>query len=1194
MTTRSNSPYIPSFIKSAVQDARPVQQTYADAALSDTNHKGSGSYKYDPLGSPLKSTQQLNVDWSKFENHTFFSSAEVKVNEAFNNIINGFPFDGTKKEVETFLDGLTGFEKWVFDRFPKFAGALHFSGTQVNEDPANGYPEKLGTWIATKDKAGVLFPEISKNPSGEVVINPPGDSSFSIEAQIFIPPIANDTQVIFQKSSSDVDGFMLHLEPSTSTTSASAVFSVSSGADRNTVSSVLRKGAYNHVCVVINKEPEDTREDVLQFFLNESNPVTSKYNIGLGRLDIDSADFLIGTGSSFYSRDALVTPLQTFSGTIDELRVFHSARDAGKQSLYASKGLYSTPELKLYYRFNEPPPPLATQTTDAINTIVLDSSGNSLHAFVNNFTGSLRIDVSQDQLSPVTNEKPDFRVILFPAHPDIMSLNASLLAEARNYDLHNPNIITKLVPQHYLLEGASLDGFATIEGQGGDPYGGTGIPGQGKQGSVQIILSFLYIWSKFFDEIKLYIDAFGTLKTVSYDTDDTIPDNFLDDLVKRYGFYLPKFFSHATVEQFAEGENVDGLTNTDTPLKQIQAVIMRRVLVNMPDIVRSKGTQHSIRSFLRSVGIDPDNSLKIREYGGPTTKQLTSSRNKRLEPGAMVNFISSSVSGVIVISPFLSASRVEPGFPPISGTFYTDPLTGRNLGTTAESDGLLTSGSWTIEGLFKIPPKNIETIGIIPNASGSQSLFRLAVFPDSFGLPLSVANVVATQATDYPKRPATLLAYLRPGTSVTSSLLTLSMDMEGKGIFDGDKWNVSLGCMRNDEFDAVSSSYYLRAGKSDGDGIEVSYMTSSFLATSMPGEDNILQKMNTYVYPFGLTNISGSFIIISNAFPVLFAPGLPFLLDNTLPSAASTLDFSGLVSNLRFWSKSMSTDEWKEHVRNPTSTGVEDPAKNYNFVTNVSGSFQKLRLDTLRKQPIRSTNGSSLIQFLDFSQNSLSSIMPAAGKGNTIGFFQDQPDTRVLVGDLFNYSFLSHAFDESSTDDKIRIRSFDDPDLLAENPWASPTPSYLNESSFIQEEPQDDTRLSIEFSLIDSLDKDIVTMFSSLETLGDALGKPELMFSPDYPDLEILQDVYFNRLSSKLDFRKFLEFYRWFDISISSFVEQLLSTKTRYKGTNFVIESHMLERHKNMYRHSQNYLGDKIVIDDTLLVQQIVGQIRKY
>ena len=63
----------------------------------------TGSFRYDPSGSPLKSTQQLNVDWSKWENHTFFNSAQAKVQTSLNQIINQYPFDGTKSEYVAFI-----------------------------------------------------------------------------------------------------------------------------------------------------------------------------------------------------------------------------------------------------------------------------------------------------------------------------------------------------------------------------------------------------------------------------------------------------------------------------------------------------------------------------------------------------------------------------------------------------------------------------------------------------------------------------------------------------------------------------------------------------------------------------------------------------------------------------------------------------------------------------------------------------------------------------------------------------------------------------------------------------------------------------------------------------------------------------------------------------------------------------------
>ena len=71
MSTRSKQPYTPAWMRASQLDARPVQMNYQDANLDNTNSRDSGSFKYDPLSYPLKNTQQLNVDWSKFENVLF-------------------------------------------------------------------------------------------------------------------------------------------------------------------------------------------------------------------------------------------------------------------------------------------------------------------------------------------------------------------------------------------------------------------------------------------------------------------------------------------------------------------------------------------------------------------------------------------------------------------------------------------------------------------------------------------------------------------------------------------------------------------------------------------------------------------------------------------------------------------------------------------------------------------------------------------------------------------------------------------------------------------------------------------------------------------------------------------------------------------------------------------------------------------
>jgi hypothetical protein len=289
------------------------------------------------------------------------------------------------------------------------------------------------------------------------------------------------------------------------------------------------------------------------------------------------------------------------------------------------------------------------------------------------------------------------------------------------------------------------------------------------------------------------------------------------------------------------------------------------------------------------------------------------------------------------------------------------------------------------------------------------------------------------------------------------------------------------------------------------------------------------------------------------------------------------------MSNNRFWSKALTLDEWREHVRNYNSVGVEDPTANWNYVTNKAGSFGRLRMNSMIKQDDRNADGAGNITFLDFSEN----LLHMTGSGW-------DPNQEAVVGEIFDLSFFNPYFDEAATNNKVRARSFLNFDLVEQTPWAQLAPVYEVPPS---ETPTDDVRFIMEFSLIEALNRDIITIFSSLDSLDNAMGDPDLLFSMDYPVIENLRDIYFNRIKAKLNFDAFLVFFRWFDATIGQFIQQLIPRKTNFKGVNFTVESHMLERHKMNYEpQAQIYIGDsnRTNLNAVLLLQQIAGSISRY
>ena len=100
----------------------------------------------------------------------------------------------------------------------------------------------------------------------------------------------------------------------------------------------------------------------------------------------------------------------------------------------------------------------------------------------------------------------------------------------------------------------------------------------------------------------------------------------------------------------------------------------------------------------------------------------------------------------------------------------------------------------------------------------------------------------------------------------------------------------------------------------------------------------------------------------------------------------------------------------------------------------------------------------------------------------------------------------------------------------------------------------------------------MASTISDIFFFENAVGAPEMLYAMGYPDLEKLSQKYFNRLQDKVDFKNYFQFFKWFDTNFSKLIEQLVPNTTEFLGVNFVIESHMLERHKIQYQQADVHI----------------------
>jgi hypothetical protein len=208
-------------------------------------------------------------------------------------------------------------------------------------------------------------------------------------------------------------------------------------------------------------------------------------------------------------------------------------------------------------------------------------------------------------------------------------------------------------------------------------------------------------------------------------------------------------------------------------------------------------------------------------------------------------------------------------------------------------------------------------------------------------------------------------------------------------------------------------------------------------------------------------------------------------------------------------------------------------------------------------QPIKTTDALGDIEIFDFSQNDLHL------QGENFS-----PLFRAIVDENVIHSSLEPKFDERSEDQKIRIRSWQDSQNV-EKYGGKLGPSYEVDRF---EEGIDDNRFGIEISAVRALDEDIINTFSQYQFLDDSLGQVSDLFEESYPKLDEFREVYFNRLTDKIEIQNVFLFSRWFEENIGKIIEQFIPANTRFFGTNFVVESHVLERSKSRYFWGDTYL----------------------
>jgi len=791
-----------------------------------------------------------------------------------------------------------------------------------------------------------------------------------------------------------------------------------------------------------------------------------------------------------------------------------------------------------------------------MNHVVLDYSGKCLHSSIQNYMGSLRQTGSMT--SPLAFQDPYYSPILYPDHPAMESLITSLLEDAIDYDKENPNIIISMLPNHYLLESSRAVGLPNIDSGIGIAPTITSVPGTGTLPDTSALLRILILMSISLDEIKQFIDSMSNLLAVELGDDEQVSSQMIKYAADYFGIDLPNFFSKSTSEQLSYGINVSDESITNYTLKSLREDLWRRILANMTYVNSSKGTRSAIRSVLLSSGIVPENFFTIREFGMSGESRIADIRDSAYEVTSMVDFSGSintpvgplsnfgiSSDSPALIGPFLSGSRVEVGYPSPAGTFVDANSYSPHGISNDPNDGLFTSGSFSFEVSYVFDKKYKHPI--------NQSLFRILTTGSASPYYHVIGNMMYDQTADVSGSLTFALA-----ASGESSLIIpdpLRLVVSGVNLFDGERWTVGIERIRNDQINSLSSSYTLRCARQVGGEVSL-FKTSSFYSEiAVTESSNVLSNISTSY------NASGSFVVIGSQ---SLGTSTKFL--NSEAECTSSL-FTGKVSHVKFFSAEMGDASFIEHSRNYANIGLQNPEISLGFDLVQTGAFERMRIDASCDQATTSSDGFGNIRIFDFSQNNLHI--------NGSGF---ETNKSVIKPYLTSINRLSPRFDLQQVSNKVRIRGLDnpiesDPDYIV----AGPVHEIYDVNEIV-----DDVRFAIEHSAVKALNEDIVSTVGDAQYIDNALGQPIDLFNSSYSKFDHLSDVYFNRLTGKLDFMRTYDVFRWVDIALTNLVESILPKRTKFMGINYVIEPHILERGKVKYTSYESFMLTQPNSDETI------------
>lgn len=632
------------------------------------------------------------------------------------------------------------------------------------------------------------------------------------------------------------------------------------------------------------------------------------------------------------------------------------------------------------------------KTIDDKNTAFIAASG-SIYPYYSQEWSDI-----QGQINDIVNSFDGYESYLYRSgdytYTNGTFISSSFIADmdtsASFYDKNNRDSLMNNCPEHILVDSNN------------DDY-----------------IIFLSMIGHFFDEIYIYIANLPSEKHVGHGSTEAFTRRIVDYMLETFGWKLDESLEQANlINNFLTSDQRDGLNSmsAEERLKEVR----NRILINLPIIYKTKGTEESVRAILACYGI-PSSLLTIREYGGVNYTE-DSAQYTTYERSYMYQWNTSSKYDYFHTSIPTNCKTFLMKFTVDDANSYTYAHEQNMLGLVSGSatrNSASGSGQWAV-GFTRVPGQNM---GNVYFRIGYDTNPQLKITSSNF--PLFDGNVYSVMvrrtltptgfdfdplSASYDAIPCIFDLYVQRNESgnqilrLTSSVVSYDYNLNNQFTIGATNSNLVLGgwfADRNGQgFTGAMDKLQVWYDTLPDSNFEdyVNSINAFSFSGSRPVHQSLVSRMHTD-YPFDM-RVAGQW---RNANPFYATNSLEKQETYLVPAVATNSD---LIFNSNAWSGS------QELVYNTASCRyVSQSIYPWQFKIIEYPStwgISKYGPNKFHNEKIRHTSQTVATRFDDKDRSTYVSSGDVAPDSNQLGFFADPQDfhNKDIVRYFGNFDFM--------------------------------------------------------------------------------------------------------------------------------------------------------------------------------------------